>query len=66
MSIDAWTRAAMTGRTLGSLLMTRLTVCSDTPASAATWVIVTACRRRAMGQAAAADSGAVAPQYCAT
>ena len=35
-------------RTLGSLLMTRLTVCRETPASAATCLIVTAWRRLAM------------------
>ena len=40
------TQARIAGLTLGSSLITLLTVCSDTPASAATCLIVTVCRRR--------------------
>ena len=48
LSMEACTRLFISGRTLASLLMTRLTVCSETPASAATCLIVTDCRRRAI------------------
>ena len=47
--VELCTRAFISGLTLAPSLITRLTVCSETPATAATCLIVTAWRRRPRG-----------------